>query len=336
MIDAGRICYESAAGVAEEARIKRVAAWAAEMEGLRPERAFELAKQFDQSIEFDVYLSDEERSDAFHAIEPHLRLVRIRRLADLPERLPVFPSASRDVIQLAWDKDITLEELEGCAKCDPVIAGTVVAAANSGLFGGASRISDLHLALARLGTDFGRNVLLAAALRGAFSHPRYKPLWRHSLDSAETAAQLAEKSGTVHSSEAFLCGLVHDIGRLALLLAPREAIARVDRLREAGCPLTAVERAVFGTSHDVLGAEILDVWQFDQRLQDAVRCHHSPEHAQSPYASLVYAVEFHTQSEEDLPSLARLNAACALLGIDLSALTGRSLNTNRTFQTLAG
>ncbi len=321
-MESGRVCYESASAVALEARRRRVDAWAAEMKALGEAAARDLAKRFDQSLELDAYLPEAEKDELFGEVGQYLREFDVRRISDLPDRLPVFPEAAREVLGLAWEPETSMEDLLRLARRDAVLAGAVISASNSSLYGPSAAFQDLPRALMHLGAEAARNVLLTAAMREVFKHPKFRVLWQHSIETAEAGDRLAKTSGVVDRGAAFLCCLLHDIGRLALLLAPAAAVSKMERLALAGCPLEAAERAVFGIAHGALGADILDAWRFDERLKEAARFHHSPERTESVHAALVYASEFQNDSGEDLPSLARLQAACGALNLDVSAVVG--------------
>jgi HD-like signal output (HDOD) protein len=333
-MDVSRVCYESASAVANEARRRRIEAWAAEMRGVSPDGAQDLAKCFDQTVEFDAYLAEQEADEAYDLIAPHLRGIEIRTLADVPGKLPVFPAAAREVMRLAVEPESTLSGLEHLAKADAVLAGAVISSANSSLFGARQPITELRRAIAHLGTDLTRNVLLAAAMRPFFASARLRPLWVHSLDTAQTADRIAQMAGVMPSGEAFLTGLVHDIGRLAFLLAPADVTSRADRLLAAGCPVAAVERALFGADHAQFGALILGQWKFDARMIEAARFHHRPERSSGVHAALIYLAEFRGDADEDIPSFARLKSACGALQVDITAATGVAFDQARAFSHL--
>jgi HD-like signal output (HDOD) protein len=78
---------------------------------------------------------------------------------------------------------------------------------------------------------------------------------------------------------------------------------------EHGCPQRVTEAVVCGADHAEAGEEILRAWQFPGDFVTAVRWHHAPERSKDPLSAILYITEFWTCSEEDLPSVARLNVA---------------------------
>jgi HD-like signal output (HDOD) protein len=317
-----RVCYESASAASSKAQRRRVAAWAAEMPGLSPAEARKVALQFDQAIEMEPYFAEADMSGEFARARAALGGMKREELAKLHERLPVFPAAAREVVKMAADPELELDELERLARTDPVLAGYIIRTANSALHARSRPIADLSRALAQIGVDTARNVLLAAAVRVLFTATPFRTLWTHSLKAAQIADRLARLGSYIQPGEAFLTGLVHDIGRLLFLMAPGGLVRCATRLNVAGCPVAAVERALFGAEHGAVGAEILARWNFTSELQQAVRNHHCPERSGSIMAHLIYAAEFRLDSGEDLPSVARLRAACSAIRVPMETVTG--------------
>jgi putative nucleotidyltransferase with HDIG domain len=163
---------------------------------------------------------------------------------------------------------------------------------------------------------------LAAALRGNFASPQSHHIWNHSLDVAQAAQMLAQHcSMRVDASQAFLAGLIHDIGRLAFATLPAAFVERFHRLTDGGCPPVEVETCLAGRCHGEVGSETLARWEFPADIVEAVRWHHHPERSPLALTALLYLAEFMTDSQEDLPSYIRLNTACRQAGISMAALT---------------
>jgi HD-like signal output (HDOD) protein len=153
-----------------------------------------------------------------------------------------------------------------------------------------------------------------------YDSPCMRPLWRHALESADTAAYLALRTQFLSAPEAALAGLVHDIGALAISLLDRGATSACNRLRAAGCPPTVAEWIVCGFDHAEAGAVVLETWGFPTDLVQAVRHHHAPEKSDTALAAMLYLVEFWTCGDEDLPSAVRLDLAAQRLDLSRQAV----------------
>jgi putative nucleotidyltransferase with HDIG domain len=171
------------------------------------------------------------------------------------------------------------------------------------------------------------------ALRAVLTLPSVEPLWPHSLDTADMSCQLAARSGVVETGQAYLCGLLHDVGRIALEAVPLYDSARLFGFIRAGCPRVYAENLLLRTDHGTLGAHIARYWRLPEPLVEAIQHHHRPEAVQNPLASVLYLGEFLTGGEEDLPSRYRLNVA--LRRLNLAEADAHACRTSAVCQWLA-
>jgi putative nucleotidyltransferase with HDIG domain len=287
----------------------------------------EISDDFDQYFESQPLFDGTEVPDecANSSVEAMMSYLQVTSRADVNrviERLPVFPRAAREVVRQVSNPDAGPRELAAVCALDPVLAGRLIQIANSAFYSPRLPIGTITHAVSFIGTETARRVLLAAALRGNFSSPESHHIWNHSLDVAQMAEMLALRcSVKMDPPHAFLAGLIHDIGRLAFSIMPMAFIERFHRLTDGGCPPVEVEMCLSGRCHAEVGAETLSQWKFPPDIVEAVRWHHSPERSTSQLASLLYLAEFMVDSQEDLPSYIRLNAACRQAGITLNELT---------------
>ena len=281
----------------------------------------ELSDDFDQFFEAEPLFEAGDATECGHAsVQTMMSYLQVTSRSDVSrviDRLPIFPRAAKQVVKKVSDPEVTIDELESVASLDPVLTGRIIQTANSAYFSPARPISSIHHAIAYIGSETTRRILLAATIRGNFASMRLHKLWNHSLDVAQAAEELARKSAIqIEPAEAFLAGLVHDIGRLAFAIMPARYLERFYRLTDGGCPAVQVELCLSGRSHAEVGAETLVQWKFAESVVAAIRWHHAPERSSSPLASLLYLAEFVADSDEDLPSYARLSLACRTSGID--------------------
>jgi putative nucleotidyltransferase with HDIG domain len=294
----------------------------------------EMADHFDEELEFGQYselgtaaLLDSELSDtlenpAVALILPGLRASSMAQIWRLAPKLPVFPKVALQVIQCLKSGDVALETLEELSSSDPVIAGTLVKVSRSALYARSFPARNTAEAVACLGTEIAGKVLLEIVLKPLLHVPGAERLWRHALEAAYTAEAIAKKAG-LNEKDAYLLGLLHDVGSLLLRLLPHRVVESEHRLIAAGCPRTVAEMVVCGATHAEAGACVLRAWQMPEDYITAVEYHHEPEHTPSVLSSLLYLVESCTDSGEDLPSEVRFRTALNRLGLsadDLRAL----------------
>ncbi len=286
----------------------------------------EISDDFDQYFEseplFDGELTDQCMNSSVEAMMTYLQVTSRADVSRVVERLPVFPRAAREVVRQVSNPEVGPRELEEVASLDPVLAGRLIQTANSAYYSPRQPIGSIFHAVSYIGTETARRVLLAAAIRGNFSSPQSHRIWNHSLDVAQIAELVAMHAAVkIEPAQAFLAGLIHDLGRLAFAMMPVAFQERFQRLTDAGCPLVEVEKCLSGRSHAELGAETLTQWKFPLEIVEAVRWHHRPERSSLPLPSLLYLAEFLAESQEDLPSYVRINTATRLVGVSMGVLT---------------
>jgi HD-like signal output (HDOD) protein len=140
--------------------------------------------------------------------------------------LPVFPAAAQKALQLLSTETWNASDVQAIAASDQVLASSLIRVANSCSYGARKIITTLNHAIAYLGAQHASGVLIAASVKRLFAPPRLRRIWNHSIDASEVSRNLAKLSRHANPEEAFLAGLVHDIGRLAMALLPERFQAR--------------------------------------------------------------------------------------------------------------
>ncbi|HYI93357.1 MAG TPA: HDOD domain-containing protein [Bryobacteraceae bacterium] len=297
----------------------------------------ELANCFDEQLEFAPFECDSletvlqrtlERHDqsdrAVQFVLRYLRKAKRSDLAGLMSKLPVYPAVAMKLYKLLTADDVSLPALDQVAKSDQVVAGKMLQAANSAFYSPRQLIKTVSQAISYVGVEDSRRILMASAIQPLYSSARLQRIWQHAIEAAQVTEQIAKMSRKVDPAEAFLVGLLHDVGKLAIALMPGELNSSLDRLVVKGCESAVAEVVVCGFDHAEAGADVLKHWKFSDELIAAVRYHHMPEKTKSPMAGILYLTEFWTDIEEDIPSNARLDLAFELSGItpaDLSTTT---------------
>lgn len=230
-------------------------------------------------------------------------------------RIPVFPKAAAQTLDAMRNPAASLNNVVEAAQRDPATAGAVMRLANSALFGARGTVATLRLAIMRLGFETARRVVISLAVKPLLYQPKPETLWPHSVEVADMAEQLACRAGGVDPGEAYLAGLLHDVGRLALREAPLYDAARMQGLAESGCPATYAEELILRTDHAELGGQIAVEWRLPEGLVDAISRHHHPEITDCRLAHVLYLAEYLSGSEEDLPSALRMTVALKSLGL---------------------
>lgn len=287
-----------------------------------------LCDALDESAEFAAYECQpltaaihEFLSDAVELTPALQHLVRANVPIDPAERLPVLPSAASTLLRLD-SETVSAAELAGVAELDPVFAKRLLGLANSAVFGPPNEIRSIRDAVLRIGVPLAHKALVGASLGPLFASGKLRALWRHSQEIAAIAHELASQC-SCHAHEAWLTGLLHDIGRLIFASRSAAECAREETWRRAGFPRCYAETLVWGTDHATAGADLLAKWNVPANLVEAVRHHAAPELSDSPLAALLYianVIDAEPDDPEPLASRFRLVTALGIAGLPESVL----------------
>jgi HD-like signal output (HDOD) protein len=287
-----------------------------------------LDEQF-EALEFehkalDTILREVQSFGQFEGFDPalvdHVKALRCHGFPGALQ-LPVETKAAGRVFRaLRAERECDLDAMERIALGDAALTGSLLAVANSALYGRPIRVGTVKRAISTIGLVAARKVMLGAAMKPVFASAGLSQLWSHSVSAAPMCASLAEHTGLLTVEEGLVLGLVHDIGAVALQFLPREALTTYRRMMENGCPATYVERLLLAQDHGELGAAFLAEWNFPEDLMEAVRFHHQPERSNSRLPALAYLAEFWSGMSEDLPSFGRVDACLARTGLTLETM----------------
>jgi HD-like signal output (HDOD) protein len=196
--------------------------------------------------------------------------------------LPRLPETARRALKTLNDPNLNFSRLAEALTPDPAIAAAVLRMANSAYYGGHVRTARVEQACMRLGTRTLRALILAESTKGLMiqfergAAGRGEELWRRALVSAvtfETFADAAEMNG----EEAYLLGLLHDIGTLAVLKVVHEFETRA---KQSVSP--ALFRGLCRKWHEHLGLRLAEAWNLPDPLPDLIGAHHHCGAADDP------------------------------------------------------
>lgn len=209
-------------------------------------------------------------------LSPPDALSRLR----LWERLPPFHPVALRLMRVISSDSIALNEIAGIIRCDPAFAAELLRLANSPLFNFRYEIGSVLQAAGLLGLERVRGLALTVALRrfldGSVPSLAARICWRHSLACALVAEEIAAAAMTP-TDAAHTAGLVHDVGRLALLAGdPALYTALLESSEPEPLMLCELERHAFGLDHCELGAAMMENWRFPESLWEVAALHHHP------------------------------------------------------------
>ena len=217
--------------------------------------------------------------------------LRLQSLLKQIKDLPALPDVALQVMRAADNERSDMSEIARVISRDQSLTTRVLRMANSSHYGAIRTISTVTDAVVILGLRTVRNLamaascqeLLAAELSGYYLGRG--DLWRHSYCSALVAQSLAGKVKYPVAEEAFVAGLLHDVGKVLLSVHLRGKFNQVVfAANKKRVSFVDAEREVFGFDHAEVGARMLEKWNLPVSLVHAVRHHHAPLGAKQPTA----------------------------------------------------
>lgn len=207
--------------------------------------------------------------------------VEIEKLIDA--NVPPLPSVAMRVATLSEDVNVSTNALASAIGLDPVLSAYILRAANSPLCPTVRSVTALPAAVNVLGANAVHTLAMVHVASGAFASKRVEPflraLWEHSVAVGLAAREISSMLGMRGGEESFLCGLLHDIGKLALY---RNSPETYPQIQEAASErqLLDVEKELYGYTHAQVGALLARRWQLPEEIAYVIHCHHQPSHAE--------------------------------------------------------
>ena len=215
---------------------------------------------------------------------------QVREIATLPQ-------IALKVIEVAKDPDAGAADLKAVVEGDPVLSARVLRMVNSASCGIRATVTNLHQAISYLGFRQVRNLALTASVAEIFQEDerigRYQrsELWRHLVSVGVCARMIAARCRIPNFDDAFLAGLLHDIGIILEDQQVHESFKGLIGALTEGRTLSSQEQEWLGFDHCALGALLAEAWKFPASVQAAIRFHHASSRYAGAEADLVSCVE---------------------------------------------
>jgi putative nucleotidyltransferase with HDIG domain len=235
-------------------------------------------------------------------------------------------------LRLAEDDRTTMFELATLVGQDPSLSARILTVANSPalLRGVASK--NLTQCMVTLGTRLARTLAACLVIRNVFSsavaHRKYdfSAFWSHSLLVAEVARDISEEVSYADVEEAYLSGLLHDIGQLLLLEGMEENYGKLLESSKGETDLLNFEEITLGTNHSEIGAWLADQWNLPSFMADSILFHHKTAEqiasadrlSQIVWVSHVLCDQISLMDLTDTTATPNLDAITAVMGINAS------------------
>jgi putative nucleotidyltransferase with HDIG domain len=216
------------------------------------------------------------------------KVSRVKQITEKIIGLPTLPTVVTKMIELVDNPKTSASSLAKLISTDQALTAKILKLANSSYYGFPREISTVNLAIVVLGFNTVKDMGLSVSVLDDFpdmeniEHFEMSRFWEHSNGVGVGAKMLADAVGYRDSDEAFVAGLLHDVGKLVLNQYLHADFVKVlQKTFATKEELIKCEIDVIGTTHAQVGAWLAEKWQLPRRIVSSIEYHHNPEHVKS-------------------------------------------------------
>ena len=198
--------------------------------------------------------------------------------------LPAMPQVASKVLELSADPNTSAQQLQQIIADDQAMTARILKIANSAMYSCSRKVKTLTEAIVMLGFNSIRSLVVTSAARNLYNTRKSttglkeRLLWEHSIGVAFACRLLVKERNPALAEEAFLAGLMHDIGKLVLnLRVPEEFDEIVQLVYNENRAFNLTEKEVLGFDHAEVGARLVHKWNLSPVLEYTILNHHNPE-----------------------------------------------------------
>lgn len=202
--------------------------------------------------------------------------------------IATLPEITLRIIELVEDPSSTAQDLHNVIANDPALCSRILKVVNSAFYGLPRQIGSINRAIVLLGLNAVKNIAIAASLAKLFKGGELcdrfsaRDLWIHSIAAGTAGKLIADELKLGLPDEAFLAGLIHDIGIMVEMQSDRLKLIEVFdgmALNADGVPtndMREIEATVFGANHEEFGGALCEAWKFPKSFTFVATHHHEP------------------------------------------------------------
>ncbi len=222
--------------------------------------------------------------------------ITLIKLVNKVKEMPPLPQSIIKILEITKKDDSSAQDLSKIFERDPTLAVNILKLANSPIYGFASRISTISHAIVCLGLETVKSIALTSSTHDMLNKeiPAYGleegMLWQHSIASGTCAKIIAQRIGYKDCEEAYIAGLLIDIGKIILSSFAEDQFNQVmEKSEKDKIPFNKAEQDVLGFGHPQVGGRIIKKWNLPSSLVEAVQYHHQPDKTET-HKTLTYIV----------------------------------------------
>lgn len=224
---------------------------------------------------------------------------QVRHITQHIHDLPTLPTTVARLIDIIDRPDTSAQDLSRIISSDQVLAAQILKLANSAYYGFPRKINTITLAIVVLGFETIKNLVLSVSVIDRFSRYQHAIpfdvylFWEHAIATGLASRMLARDFGYQVVGEAFVAGLLHDIGKYVMSLYFRDQFERVfSRMIDEDIPMFQLEAELLdGAHHGVIGGWLAERWNLPERIVEGIALHHTPADAEEEH-KLPWVIHF--------------------------------------------
>ena len=260
-------------------------------------------------------------------------------------QIATLPEITLKIIELVESPSSTAQDLNKVIANDPALCSRILKVVNSAFYGLPGQVGSINRAIVLLGLNAVKNIAIAASLaklfRGGSLTPDFsaKDLWTHSIATAAGCKMLCDQLKLGFADEAFLAGLMHDIGIIVEIQYDRHRLidvlgkVPVDAEGNPQANMLEVENEIFGANHQEFGQGLCERWKFPKNFALVTGYHHRPMELAGEMRTLVSIVHVADKLSAQAKAGFRLDVQDA--NIDPAVMEHLKLSTDH-IQAVAG
>ena len=209
--------------------------------------------------------------------------LKIKQITNKIIGLPTLPTVISKLIKVIDNPKTSVSSLSNLISTDQALTARILKMANSAYYGFSREIYTVNMAIVVMGFNAVKEMGLSLSVFDAFKdlsnirHFDAAQFWQHSIGSGVAAKMLANRYNKKFTGEAFVSGLLHDIGKIVISqYMPKEFTAIMKKVAEKDISLEDAELNVLGTNHSEIGGWLTDRWRLPVVISECIKNHHTP------------------------------------------------------------
>lgn len=219
---------------------------------------------------------------------------------DIVDQLPLASKKNPEIIKILTESELSVKKLSDIINRDQSLTAKILALANSPVYGFSKKISTIEMAISILGLNTIKDLVIGFSIINSTLEDKDRyfiadAFNKHSYLCGYIAQLLANDFDYPVKNEAFVAGLLHDIGIAIIHRYLSNEFSLISELKfYRKLNQTKAENLILGKTHCEIGAEVANKWFFPQSLIEAIRFHHTPSEAVSnkKLVAIVHLADF--------------------------------------------